>query len=194
MKTFGIEQPAKTESREDIERQAFEILSSTIGSLENIHDVTRTLRKYAEMIDNSSTKTFIGSFLSNMDEIRSSYQTATSFFDKVSSILEISASPKDNGLKHEINTDKTTRDKKGTGHEGAANTQDPKQKIKEDLLETMNDINDKIDEALSVIRIFKKNNNSRDFIDEACKILRNLDNAIKKLDDIKKDIEEYSRE
>lgn len=59
----------------DLEQTAFELTTTTMRSFEYMIDRCQFIQKYAEKIDASSTKVFIGSFLSNIHEIKTGYDT-----------------------------------------------------------------------------------------------------------------------
>lgn len=194
MKTFEKQTTDLAESEEDISQQTFELQSSTLRSLENIQNALNTVRRHAEKINESSTKTFIGSFLSDISEIRSSYETVKAYFENVSKLKKVRNGSKFDPASESATDQNDSPGKRGEEKERKTDDAGAKQQIRWDILEAISDVNGKIDAAKHPIKYISKRSNGDGMLEETYISLKNLDASIAKLNDVKKDIEKYSQE
>jgi len=192
MKSFEIQQTGPAESEEDIRLKALELRSSAFKALESIQDDIGMIRRHAEKIDDSSTKTFIGSFLSDIGGIRSSYENIALYFEDISKLRnmhgnhEIDATPKS-----DIGDDDVSCEKEEYEANQDAETANVKQRIRWNILETINNIDKKINAAKHPMRYFTKRSNGDGILEEIYNCLNDLNAAIAKLDRVEADMEEY---
>lgn len=195
MKSFETAPESEHASRDDIEEKAYNLLGQTMKSIDYITDKLRFIRRYAGKIDDSSTKTFIGSFQSDIDEIKTAYGPIESFYDCVSKLSasngEFELEPESQFYLNKIQTERREEDKTNIKKKSMA--ENHLSDIKWQLENTSKSLLGKLEFAQNSIRMFKKNNNDISFIDESFAALDDLNDSMKKLLEIKSKITEYSQ-
>lgn len=192
MKSFENAQHEAVKPKDIIAHEAIEFESTAIRSLHSIQNELITIRKYAEMIDGTSTKTFISSFLSNFNTIRSCNEKVLYFSDLISKLKEAPVLPEgEKDFDKTVPKDHPAETKKRDGANVNSNYTDSRQKIKADILETTVQIEASAETAASAIKYITKNNTESE-IDDVVEKIGILSAAIAKLDDIEKDINECS--
>lgn len=194
MKTFEKQTTDLAESEEDISQKAFELQSSALKSLENIQNSLNIVRRHAEKINESSTKTFVGSFLSDINGIRSSYETVKAYFENISKLKKVRNGSEFDPAPESGTVENNSPGKRGEEKERKTDDAGAKQQIRWDILEATSDINGKIDAAKHSIKYISKRSNGDGILEETYNCLKNLDTAMAKLNNVEKDIEEYSQE
>lgn len=94
----------------DLEQTAFELTTTTMRSFEYMIDRCQFIQKYAEKIDASSTKVFIGTFLSNIHEIKTGYDSIKPYFEVIAKLHIISTEKINNNNPPPEDNDKKRRE------------------------------------------------------------------------------------
>lgn len=187
MRSYEKAQGMEIESREDIEHRAFELITPTAKSLDYLVDRSQFIQRHANKIGVSSTKLFIGSFLVNIKEIKTCYESIKSYFDVTAKLHSMTAETD----KEDNSENEQTAEEKERNHE-RNNIDDigKKMRIKSELEIITDEIISKSEKAKITLRNMKRKNNPDSSVTDAYGSFKDLHDTILKLDGLEEMIAE----